>query len=253
MIQKRSFMNFQVLLAFFLMLGVLAACGSDDVENIVEEILPDTKVRAIHLSPDAPEVDIDYELVEVQETIVGLAYKEASPYTEVSTGTVKVTFKRASDGEELGGIEDPVFASDIDNTVYAVNFAANLEFIQSEDDRTGDADNATVRFVHAAPDAPQVDVKTDAADGSAVFSGAAFKDITDYTTVPPGDYVFVVTAAGDTENAVVTFESVTLDAGGQYTIVALGTLDADDDYDFGVRVFIDSGNGDSFVDLTIAE
>ena len=93
MIQKRSFMNFQVLLAFFLMLGVLAACSSDDVENIVEEILPDTKVRAIHLSPDAPEVDIDYELVEVQETIVGLAYKEASPYTEVSTGTVKVTFK----------------------------------------------------------------------------------------------------------------------------------------------------------------
>jgi hypothetical protein len=51
---------------------------------------------------------------------------------------------------------------------------------------------------------------------------------------------------------VVTFESVTLDAGGQYTIVALGTLDADDDYDFGVRVFIDSGDGDSFVDLTIA-
>jgi len=252
MIQKRSFMNFQVLLAFFLMLGVLAACSSDDAENIVEEILPDTKVRAIHLSPDAPEVDIDYELVEVQETIVGLAYKEASPYTEVSTGTVKVTFK-ASDGEVLGSIEDPVFASDIDNTVYAVNLAANLEFIQSEDDRTGDADNATVRFVHAAPDAPQVDVKTDAADGSAVFSGAAFKDITDYTTVPPGDYVFVVTAAGDTENAVVTFESVTLDAGGQYTIVALGTLDADDDYDFGVRVFIDSGNGDSFVDLTIAE
>jgi len=62
-----------------------------------------------------------------------------------------------------------------------------------------------------------------------------------------------VITAGDTENAVVTFESVPLDAGGQYTIVALGTLDADDDYDFGVRVFIDSGNGDRFVDLKIAE
>jgi hypothetical protein len=70
-------------------------------KDLVEEILPSTNVRAIHLSPDAPEVDIDYELIEVQETIVGLAYKEASPYTEVSTGTVKVTFKRASDGEVL--------------------------------------------------------------------------------------------------------------------------------------------------------
>ena len=121
------------------------------------------------------------------------------------------------------------------------------------DDRTGDADNASVRFVHAAPDAPQVDVKTDAADGSAVFSGVAFKGITDYTTVPPDDCVFVVTVAGDTESAVVTFESVTIDAGGKYTIVALGTLDADDGYDFGVRVFIDSGDGNRFVDLTVAE
>jgi len=179
-------------------------------------------------------------------------FLNAVHYTEVSTGTTKVTFKRASDGEVIASYEDFVFASDIDHTVYAVNFASSLEFIDSGDDRTGDADNATVRFVHAAPDAPQVDIKTDAADGSAVFSGAAFKDITDYTTVPPGDYVFVVTAAGDTENAVVTFESVTLDAGVQYTIVALGTLDAEDDYDFGVRVFVDSGDGDSFVDLTIA-
>ena len=116
-----------------------------------------------------------------------------------------------------------------------------------------DADNATVRFVHAIPDAPAVDIKTDTPDGPAVFSGAAFKDITDYKVVPPGAYTFVVTAAGDTESAVVTFQEATLDAGGIYTIVALGTLDGDDDYEFGVRVFVDSGEGDSFVDLTVAE
>ena len=41
--------------------------------------------------------------------------------------------------------------------------------------------------------------------------------------------------------------------GGIYTIVALGTLDGDDEYEFGARVFVDSGDGDSFVDLTVAE
>ena len=188
-----QFVSFIVISIF---LGALAACSSDSAEDVLEEILPSTNVRAIHLSPDAPEVDIDYELIEVQETVVDVAYKEASPYTEVSSGTAKVTFRRAGDEEVLGSIEDPGFASDMDNTVYAVNFAASLEIIQSEDERTVDADNAMVRFVHAAPDAPQVDIKTDAANGTAVFSGAAFKDITDYTTVPPGDYVFVVTAAG---------------------------------------------------------
>jgi hypothetical protein len=49
---------------------------------------------------------------------------------------------------------------------------------------------------------------------------------------------------------VVTFAPVTLDAGTIYTVVALGTLDDTDDIDFGVPVFVDSGNGDAFVDFT---
>ena len=206
---KKSLLYPLLLLIPILAMMGLSACSSSDAEDIVEEILPSTDVRAIHLSPDAP----DYELIEVQQSVVGLAYMEASPYLEVSTGTTKVTFKRSSDGEVLGSYEDFVFASDIDHTVYAVNFASNLEFIDSGDDRSVDVDNATVRFVHAAPDAPAVDIKTDTTEGPAVFSGAAFKDITDYTVVPPGAYTFVVTAAGDTESAVVTFQEATLDAG----------------------------------------
>ena len=251
--KNETFENACPMLAAFLLLIVLAACSSSDAEKIVEEVLPSTMVRAIHLSPDAPEVDVEYELIEVEATIAGLAYKEASPYTEVSSGTAKVTFKLSSNGQEVGSIEAPEFASDIDNTVYAVNLAANIEFLQSEDDRLRDDDNAKVRFVHAVHDAPSVDVKTDAPDGTAVFSSVAFKDITDYNSVAPGDYTFVVTQAGDTENAVVTFEPATLEAGTIYTVVALGTLDDGDAYAFGVRVYVDSGDGNTFVDLTIAQ
>lgn len=250
--KNKAFSQILTLLVPFLLLGLLSACSSSDAEKIVEDVLPTTMVRAIHLSPDAPEVDIDYVVIETQDSVVGLGYKEASPYTEVSTGVTKVVLKRGSDGEELGSIDQPLFASDVDNTVYAVNIAANLEFIQSEDDRLRDDDNAKVRLVHAAPDAPAVDVKTNTPDGTAVFSGATFKDVTEYTAVPPGAYTFVITPAGDTENAVVTFEPATLDAGTIYTVVALGTLDEEDAYDFGVRVFVDSGVGNTFVDLVIA-
>ena len=59
----------------------------------------------------------------------------------------------------------------------------------------------------------------------------------------------MVTPPDDTENAIVTSEPVTLNAGDIYTIVALGTVDDTDDYEFGARVFIDSSDGDSFVDL----
>jgi hypothetical protein len=229
-------------------LFVFSACSSSDSENIAEELLPTTLVRVIHLSPDAPSVDIDFKLVEVQQSIVDLAYTEASTYVEVNSELSEITVKQASDGAEVATIENPSFASDIDNTLYAVNFASNLEFIQSADDRLRDDAQAKVRFVHASPDAPAVDIKVGAADADPVFPAVAFKDIEDYVTVDPGAYSFVVTAA-NSQTAVVSYEPVTLEAGLIYTVVAHGTLDANDAYDFGVRAFIDSGEGDTFVDL----
>ncbi len=240
-------------LVSFVMLVSFSACSSDDAEDIIEEILPSTNVRAIHLSPDTPEVDIDYKMIVVEDTIVGLDYKEASHYTEISSGTAVVTIKRGSDGQVIGRIVNPEFAGHTDNTVYAVNMAADIEFIQSEDDRLKNDVKAKVRFVHASPDAPAVDVKTGTPDGTTLFSGAAFKDVTNYTTVSPGAYTFVITKAGDTDTAIVTFEEVTLNVGTIYSVVALGTLDDSDGYAFGVRVFNDSGHGNTFFDLTVAQ
>jgi hypothetical protein len=233
------------------MLVAMSACSSSDAERIVEEILPTTMARVIHLSPDAPEVDIDFELIEVQQSIVGLNYGEASAYTEISSGIAKVIVKDTN-GQEVVTVDNPVFASDIDNTVYAVNLLANIEVIQSEDDRSTDPAKAKVRFVHASPDAPAVDVKTGSAAGAPVFANAAFKDISDYVLVDPGDYTFVVTQAGDNVNAVVTFAPATLEADKIYTVIAIGTLEDTDLFDFGVRVFDDTGSGNAFVDLTVA-
>ena len=233
------------------LLIAMSACTSSDAEKIVEEILPTTMARVIHLSPDAPEVDIDFELIEVEQTIVGLGYGEASAYTEISSGITKVVIKDAN-GQEVTTVDDPVFAIDIDNTVYAVNLLANIEVIQSEDDRSNDPDKAKVRFVHASPDAPAVDVRTGSPAGAPVFANAAFKDISDYVLVDPGDYTFVVTQAGNDVDAVVTFDPVALEANKIYTVIAIGTLDDTDAYDFGVRVFDDTGSGNAFTDLVVA-
>jgi len=226
----------------------LTACSSSDAEDLAEDILPETMVRAIHLSPDAPDVDVEYKLIEVQRTVEGLSFGDASSYVEVDRGITEVIVKEAGTDQVVETLDDPDFSTEDDRTVYIVNLASNLEFIQSLDDRSSNAAKAKIRFVHASPDAPAVDVKLDTPDGTALFSAVAFKGIEDYILVDPGDYTLVVTAAGNTQDAVVTFDPVTLEGGEVYTIVALGTLANN----FGVRVFIDSGTGDTFEDLTVA-
>lgn len=81
---------------------------------------------------------------------------------------------------------------------------------------------ATIRFVHASPDAPAVDVYVNDRE---VFSNAAFKRVTNYTPLDAGTYtvkVFPATANGQGNPAVQA--QVTLNGGWDYTLAAVGKL-----------------------------
>jgi hypothetical protein len=80
------------------------------------------------------------------------------------------------------------------------------------------ADKSWVRVIHAASDAPAVDVL---ANGSLVFEGLKFKNFTEYTPVGPGAYTFQVNLTG-TNTTATGFGPVTLQAGTAYTFYAVG-------------------------------
>jgi len=81
--------------------------------------------------------------------------------------------------------------------------------------------SARLRVAHLSPDAPAVDVLV---DGSAVLEGVTFGAISDYLSVPPGDYaVAVQTTDGGTT---VFEETLTLDAMA-YTAAAIGEVSGD--------------------------
>jgi hypothetical protein len=82
------------------------------------------------------------------------------------------------------------------------------------------ANTSWVRVVHAAADAPAVDVL---ANGSIVFEGLKFKSFTEYTPVPPGSYTFAVNVNG-TSTTVMTLGPVNLQGGSAYTFYAFGKL-----------------------------
>jgi hypothetical protein len=82
------------------------------------------------------------------------------------------------------------------------------------------SNTAWVRVVHAASDAPAVDIL---ANGNIVFQGLPFKGFTEYTPVPPGTYTFSVNVSG-TSTTAITGGPYTLAGGTAYTFFALGKL-----------------------------
>lgn len=203
------------------------------------------KVRAVHTSYDAPAVDI---LVDGAVAVSSLEYGESSGYAEVNAGTrnVKVT---ASGTTSPAVIEAnlPV-ESGKEYTVFAVNALTSIEAIVAVDARVPNTNKVKIRLVHTSPDAPAVDVKLNSGGGPTVFSNLAFKGISDYLEVDGGSYTFVITPAGSATE-VVKFDPVPVSNGQVLTVVAHGTLDANDTYPFAVRVFVDNDPGNAFVDL----
>jgi hypothetical protein len=87
----------------------------------------------------------------------------------------------------------------------------------SDDDSTGPDGEASVRVVHASPDAPDVDVLV---DGSAVLSEVPYLAVSDYLEVAAGVRNVQVNATGTTTSVI--DEDLELAEGANYTIIASG-------------------------------
>jgi hypothetical protein len=105
-------------------------------------------------------------------------------------------------------------------TAIALNTLANIEPLLLQDDNNpAPMPFARVRFVHASPDAPAVDVKV--VDGPFLFRNVSFKGVGDYMQVPAGTYNLEVRVAG-TSTVALSLPAVKLDGGTTYTVYAIG-------------------------------
>lgn len=84
-------------------------------------------------------------------------------------------------------------------------------------------DGAHVRVLHGSPDAPSVDVYVN--DGKVdALSGLEFGDLTDYVSVPAGNYAIKVCATADPTLCPIDVPSIDLADGTKYTIAATNVL-----------------------------
>lgn len=97
------------------------------------------------------------------------------------------------------------------------------------------AGEARVRVAHLSPNAPNVDVLV---DGSAALEDVPFGAVSDYLSLAAGAHTVEITAAGDPETSVFEGE-VSLEAGTDYTVAAVGELGDDADQPFEPLVLTD--------------
>lgn len=205
-------------------------------------------VRAAHLIPDAPAVDV---LVNGDVVLEDVPFKAVSDYLMVDAGTYTISINQAGTATELLTIDAAVAVG----KAYTVAAIGTLDAADTEaprltpyaDDPVATSDTAKLRVIHASPTTPAVDVNLKGAPAAdAPVKNLAFPDATDYLSLPGGTYDFVVYATGaDPASPALDLSGTALENGKNYTVFAVGLLAGTGDQALGVVVAVDGTLPDS--------
>jgi Domain of unknown function (DUF4397) len=223
-------MNRRLLTLLLAATAFTAACDDDD-DNTGPE--GDARVRVVHASPDAPDVDV---LLDDAEVLSDVPYLATSDYLETTDGEHNLKVNAA--GTTTTVIDADVTLTDgADYTVIASGLVAQIEPIVLEDDNTAPASGSVrVRAIHGAPSAPSVDVYVtapgaDLATATPTLTGVDFGEFSDYLEVPAGDYQVRVTPAG-TKIVAIDSGALTLSGGEVRTVIAVDATGGGAPFDF---------------------
>jgi len=214
-------MTLKFLTLLFAASALNAACSDDDNTGPEGE----ARVRVVHASPDAPDVDV---LLNDAEVLGDVPYLTASDYLGVPAGDQNLKVN-------VAGTATTVIDADLslvdgtDYTVIASGLAEAIEPIVLQDDNsTPAAGNARVRAIHGAPSAPSVDIYitapgADLENTIPLLVSVEFGDVADYVEAPAGDYQVRVTLAG-TKTVVIDSGTLTLSSGQVRTAMAVDAV-----------------------------
>ncbi len=183
----------------------------------------DALVRAVHASPDAPVVDI---LVDDAIAFGAVPYTAASPYAALpapASYNIKVR-PTGQPGPDVIDADVPVSA-DTAYTVVAANTLASIQPLVFIDDLSQVGDRARIRFIHASPNAPAVNIVL-AGTNTILFDTVSFTESGGYIEVPGGIYDLEVRLSSNNALAL-SLPGLSFDNNFVYTAFAVGLVGSD--------------------------
>ena len=119
------------------------------------------RVRVLHASPDAPNVDIYLDDAKV-DALTNVPFKTISAYLSIPAGAHNVKVVPTGGAVADAVIDaDVTFATGTSYTVAATNVVASIEAQVVVDAPTPSITGAQLRVVHFSADTPAVDVRPD--------------------------------------------------------------------------------------------
>jgi len=207
----------------------LVACGGSDNDSHAPQL------RAVHLSPDAPAVDID---VNGSVAVPNVSYRQASQFLTVDSGStdISVLVPALNNASALDATLD--LQEDTKYTVIAANTVANglplTPIVITDDIDEPASGNADITVVHGSTAAQAaapagVDVYVTAPNGDLtepVLTGIPFNTVSPELSLAAGDYRVRITPAS---SATVVYDSGTLSLvdGVEYVAIAADDINND--------------------------
>ena len=154
------------------------------------------------------------------EAFSDVAFGDITDRAALMADTYNIKVAAAADNNIVAIEADLALEEKIDYTIAAVDFFANIAPLVLIDDNSI-VDNARLRFVHASPDAPAVDITL--TDGTILFGNVSFTEDGGYIEVAPGVYDLQVRVAG-TDTVALELPGIELTGRTVYSAFAIGTL-----------------------------
>ncbi|HEY1547673.1 MAG TPA: DUF4397 domain-containing protein [Kofleriaceae bacterium] len=220
--------------------GLLTSC------NVVGGTPERAHVRIAHLSPDAPPVDVciapastgvfSRALLKTLGSTSGLAYGQLTTYVDLPVGSydARIVDANASDCS-IGAIKDATGISVDDDETATIAAIGDLDpsgaaatdpalhLAVFADDTAASASMTKVRFIHASPGTPAVDVGLGSgATFVKVFADVTFGIATPYATTAPVTAMPVAARLANQSSDALVAPDVSLAANNITTAIAIG-------------------------------
>lgn len=200
------------------------ATSPDDVASSSQERTY-SSVTFVHASADVRPVNVS---IDGDTLLTNVSFGTASIDLNIESGVRRMTITDAESGEVLvEGNFNFVRGTDYTMVVTSKENATDGSAVQPvilvDDPSVESANQSAIRLAHFGPDVPTVDVTVQGTD-RVLFDNVSANDVSNYTTVPAGDYTLEVRrATANNAGRVLTTANVSLDGATATTVFAIGS------------------------------